>query len=162
MFSQPEDRADYRYPKNGLLQAFSVVKDKEIRQPQHLDCHGEKALLVVKNGLATGTTIGRASGLESFTRVYPDYDIHHTSIEIAILPYSKQRAPFFAPEHAPFSAPGDSGSIILDRTGRIVGLLTAGVGTADNTDVTYATPYWWLEEQIKEKFPDCHLYSVVD
>jgi len=154
MFPQPEDQADYEYPDDGLLQAFGVVKDEGMRQPQHLDIHGEKALLVVKNGLATGTTIGRANGLDSFTRVYPDYGIEHTSIETAILPYDKQRAPF--------SAPGDSGAIILDRAGRIVALLTGGGGTTDETDVTYGTPYWWLEEQIRKAFPGCHLYQVVD
>jgi hypothetical protein len=34
------------------------VKDDELRQPQHLDVHGEKTLFVVKNGLTTGTTVG--------------------------------------------------------------------------------------------------------
>jgi hypothetical protein len=153
MFPQPEDQAGYQYPDDGLLQAYGVVKDDEIRQPQHLDVHREKALLVVKNGLTTGTTIGRANGLESFTRVYTDYGIEHTSIETAILPYDKQRGPF--------SAPGDSGAIILDRAGRIVTLLTGGGGTTDETDVTYGTRYWWLEEQIKKAYPGCHLYQVV-
>ena len=153
MFSQPKDQADYKYPDDGLLQVFGVVKDNEIRQPQHLDVHGEQALLVVKNGLSTGTTIGRATGLDSFTRVYDDYNIQHTSIEMAILPYDKH--------HGPFSAPGDSGAIILDRAGRIVALLTGGGGTTDETDVTYGTPYWWLEEQIQKAFPGCHLYQVV-
>ena len=150
MFPQPEDQADYEYPDDGLLQAFGVVKDDEIRQPQYLDVHGEKALLVVKNGLTTGTTIGRANGLDSYTRIYADYGIKHTSIETSILPYDMQCGPF--------STPGDSGSIILDRAGRIVALLTGGGGTTDETDVTYGTPYWWLEEQIKKTFPGCHLY----
>ena len=154
MFPQPEDQTDYEYPDDGLLQAFGVVKDEEIRQPQHLDIHGEKSLLVVKNGLATGTTVGRANGLDSFTRVYLDNGIEHTSIETAILPYDKK--------HCPFSAPGDSGAIILDRAGRIVALLTGGSGTDDGTDVTYGTPYWWLEGQIKKAFPDCYLYEVVN
>jgi len=153
VFPQPEDQADYEYPDDGLLQAFGVLKDNEIRQPQHLDVHGEKALLVVKNGLTTGTTIGRANGLDSFTRVYTDYSIEHTSIETAILPHDKQRGPF--------SAPGDSGSIILDRAGRIFALLTGGGGTTDETDVTYRTPFWWLEEQIKRTFPTSHFYQVV-
>lgn len=152
MFPQPEDQADYSYPDDGLLQAHDVVQDNEIRQPRHLDVHGERALLVVKNGLTTGTTIGRATGLESFTRSYPEYDIKHTSTEIAILPYDKQ--------HAPFSAMGDSGSIVLDRTGRIVGLLTGGGGTTKKTDISYATPYWWLENEIKKVFPDYHLYDA--
>jgi hypothetical protein len=151
LFPQPEDQAGYQYPDDGLLQVLGVVKDDEIRQPQHLDANGEKALLVVKNGLATGTTIGRVNGLDSFTRVYLGYGIEHTSIETAILPYNKKRGPF--------SAPGDSGAIILDRAGRIVALLTGGGGSpTDGTDVTYGTPYWWLDEQIKKSFPGCHLY----
>ncbi|KAM6489864.1 hypothetical protein JOM56_013416, partial [Amanita muscaria] len=45
---------------------------------------------------------------------------------------------------------GDSGSIIADPMGRIVGLLTGGSGQTDSTDVTYATPFYWLlDERIK-------------
>lgn len=150
LFPQLEDRADYEYPDDGLLQAFGIVNSDEICQPQHLDIHGNKALIVVKNGLATGTTVGRANGLESFTRIYSDHGIEHTSIEIGILSHDRQQGPF--------SAQGDSGAIILDRAGRIVALITSGAGTTDATDVTYGTPYWWLEEQIKKVFPDCHLY----
>ena len=153
MFPHPEDKADYEYPDNGLLQAFGVVKDHEIRQPQHLDVHGQKVLMVVKNGQTTGTTVGRANGLDSFTRVCSQYSIMGTCIETAILPYDQQRGPF--------SAPGDSGSIILDRSGRIVALLTGGCGSTDETDITYGTPYWWLEERVKKAFPGCFLYEVV-
>ena len=145
MFPQPEDQEGYEYPDDGLLQAYGVVGNDEIRQPQTLDIHGEKALLVVKNGLATGTTLGRVNGLESFTRTYTEYGVEHTSIEIAILAYDRK--------HGPFSTKGDSGAIILDRAGRIVALLTGGAGTADEVDITYGTPYWWLEEQIKTAIP---------
>jgi hypothetical protein len=62
MFPRPEDQADYHYPDDGLLQAYGIVQDDEIRQPQHLDVRGEKALLVVKNGLTTGTTVGPLRG----------------------------------------------------------------------------------------------------
>ncbi|KAG6370121.1 hypothetical protein JVT61DRAFT_12421 [Boletus reticuloceps] len=51
---------------NGLLQAYDFVREAKMHNPQQLDVHGEKCLLVVKNGLATGTTIGRVNGLESF------------------------------------------------------------------------------------------------
>ncbi|KIY44819.1 hypothetical protein FISHEDRAFT_77229 [Fistulina hepatica ATCC 64428] len=153
MFPQPVDRANYRYPRDGLLQAYGVVQDDEIRNPQHLDVYGEKCLLVVKNGLTTGTTVGRVNGLESFTRIYDDYGIEHTSIEIAVLPYDKTRGKF--------SDVGDSGSIVLARDGRIVGILTGGAGPTDETDVTYLTPYWWVEQQIKTKYPGCFLYEVV-
>jgi len=100
----------------------------------------------------TGTTFGHTNGLESFTRIYEDYNVNHTSIEIAVLPYDKTRGEF--------SRNGDSGSIVLTRDGRIVGILTGGAGPTNSTDITYLTPYWWLEKQIKDKFPGCFLYKV--
>ncbi|KAG8859821.1 hypothetical protein FRC20_011778 [Serendipita sp. 405] len=153
MFPWPEDQANYEYPEDGLLQAFGVVPAGEIYSPQYRDAHGERCLLVVKNGLATGTTIGRVMGMESFTRVYKEYGIKETSMEIAVLPYSNATGLF--------SAPGDSGSIVLDRNGRILGMLTGGAGTTDGTDVTYLTPYWYLEAEIKKHFPNAFLYDVV-
>lgn len=156
MFPHTEDQKDYQYPVDGLLQAHGVVKDEEICQPQHLERNGTRALFVVKNGSTTGTTIGRVNGLKSFNHYYPEYKIGHAAMEISILPYDK--------EHAPFSGPGDSGAIILDRAGRIVGLLTGGCGENDGTgrDITCATPYWWLEGRIKEAYPDCYLYDIVN
>ena len=153
MFPQPQDRKNYSYPEDGLLQAYEFVREAEMRNPQHLDVHGEKCLLVVKNGLTTGTTVGRVNGLESFRRVYENYGISHKSLEIAVLPYDKS--------HGKFSDVGDSGSVVLDRGGRIVGILTGGSGPTDETDITYLTPYWWVEEQVKAKFPGCFLYEVV-
>lgn len=153
MFPQPVDQATYQYPRDGLLQAYGVVQDDEIRNPQHLDVYGERCLLVLKNGSTTGTTVGRANGLESFTRIYDEYGINHTSIEIAVMPYDKTRK---------FSDAGDSGSIVLARDGRIVGIVTGGAGPTDRTDITYITPYWWIEKQIKAKYPGCFLYDVVE
>jgi len=153
MFPQAADRATYYYPEDGLLQAYGVVQDHEIRDPQHLDVHGEKCLLVVKNGLTTGTTVGRTNGLESFTRIYDEYGINQTSIEIAVLPYDKN--------HGQFSDRGDSGSVVLARDGRIVGIITGGAGPTDETVITYVTPYWWIEQQVKAKYPGCFLYDVV-
>ncbi|KAF8877468.1 hypothetical protein CPB84DRAFT_1852671 [Gymnopilus junonius] len=63
--------------------------------------------------------------------------------------------------HGKFSDPGDSGSIVLTREGRIVGLVIGGAGPGDETDITYVTPYWWIEEEIKAKYPGCFLYQVV-
>ncbi|KAJ7147595.1 hypothetical protein C8R43DRAFT_889571 [Mycena crocata] len=155
MFPQPADRANcHWYPQDGLLQASGVVPDDEIRNPQHLDVHGEKCLLVVKNGSTTGTTVGRVNGLESFTRTYDEHGTKQTSIEIAVLAYDNTRGRF--------SGPGDSGSIVLDRDGRIVGMITGGAGPKDEIDITYLTPYWWVEKEIKAKYPGCFLYQVVE
>ncbi|KAH7882030.1 hypothetical protein F5I97DRAFT_1832632 [Phlebopus sp. FC_14] len=153
MFPQPQDRKNYSYPEDGLIQAYGVVQEAEMHNPQHLDVHGEKCLLVVKNGLSTGTTVGRVNGLESFRRIYKEYGISQKYLEIAVLPYDKA--------HGKFSDVGDSGSVVLDRAGRIVGILTGGSGPTDETDITYLTPYWWLQDQVKAKFPGCFLYDVV-
>jgi len=70
MHPHPEGRSDFKYPPGGLLQVRGVVKDDEIRKPQHLDANGEKCLIVVKHGKTTGSTLGRLNGIESFVRRY--------------------------------------------------------------------------------------------
>ncbi|THH31310.1 hypothetical protein EUX98_g2875 [Antrodiella citrinella] len=40
MFPRVEDRANYKFPRSGLLQAYGVVKAEEMRSPQHLDANG--------------------------------------------------------------------------------------------------------------------------
>ncbi|KAH7883332.1 hypothetical protein F5I97DRAFT_1980926 [Phlebopus sp. FC_14] len=148
MFPRPEDQANYEYPEDGLLQVYGVVPFQEIYNPQHLDANGEQCLLVVKNGLMTGTTTGRVTGMESFTRTYKEHGISET------LPYGNL--------NGPFSAPGDSGSLVLDRNGRILGILTGGADTTNETDVTYLTHWLYIEEDIRKYFPDFFLYEVAE
>jgi hypothetical protein len=135
------------------MQLHDFVKDGELRHPTMRDVNGEECFIVVKNGTSTGVTLGRASGIESFVRIYDEYRIHSTSTEIAIYSYSY--------EAGAFSAPGDSGSVIGDANNRIVGMLTGGAGQTDSTDVTYVSPYFFLDEQIKKAFPNSHLYPIL-
>ena len=153
MWPQPADRATYEYPEDGLLQAFGVVQESDLRNPQHLDIHNMKCLLVTKHGAHTGTTFGKTNGLESFVRHYPPYGIEETSVEFAVLRYSE--------DHPRFSEPGDSGSVILDRTGKIVGILTGGGGPMDSTAISYFTPFFDVDDQIKAQYPGIQLYPVV-
>lgn len=111
-------------------------------------------LFVVKNGKTTGITISRVAGIESVIRDYYEDGLRRTSLEVAVYPYSHR--------DGAFSAPGDSGSIVVDGEGRLVGLLTGGSGTTESTDVTYITPYFWLEERVKKVFPGCFLYPIAD
>jgi hypothetical protein len=133
-----------------------IAKDDELRHPTMHDKNGEPCLLVIKNGTSTGITIGRASGMMSFVREYFPSGKHETFIQLAIYPYDQK--------DGAFSAPGDSGSIIVDpNTRRIVGLLTGGAGNTEDTDVTYVTPFYWLwDERIKMQFPNACLYNGTD
>ncbi|KAF8954752.1 hypothetical protein BDZ97DRAFT_1908028 [Flammula alnicola] len=153
MYPHPTARTSLKYPRGRLLQLRDVIKEDELRHPTMLDANGEECLLVVKNGNSTGVTLGRATGIMSFVREYFKDGAHETSMELAIYPYGNK--------DGAFSAPGDSGAIIADGKGRIVGLLTGGAGQTESTDVTYATPFYWLfDERIKEHFPNAYLYPV--
>ena len=152
MYPDPVSRTSFKYPLGGLLQLQGVIREDELRIPTMLDANGEVCLIVVKNGNTTGVTIGRATGIESFVREYNDFGIHSTSIEVAIHSYSHK--------DGAFSAPGDSGSIIANANSRIVGIITGGTGQRESTDVTYASPYYWVENRIKAAFPNSYLYPI--
>ena len=92
--------------------------------------------------------------MESYTPTFSEYSIEKTSTETAVYPYSNK--------DGAFSDRGDSGSIVADSKDRVVGLLVAGAGATEGTDVTYLTPYWWIEEQIKIEYPNILLYGAVD
>jgi hypothetical protein len=118
------------------------------------DLAGEPCLLVAKRGNATGTTLGRATGVFSIARDYfSDMSINQTSMEWAIINYDSKSDVF--------SEPGDSGSIIADIRGRIGGMLTGGAGKTKTSDMTNATPFWWLLKRIQASgFPNAHLGVV--
>ena len=155
MYSKSVSFSSIKYPIGRLLPLQGVIEEDELRLPQMRDDDEEPFLHVTKSGCATGVTIGRATGAKSFVREYFPDGTHQTSMEWAILPYDqKSRA---------FSAPGDSGAIIVDGKGRIGGLLTGGTGKTeedpDTTDITYATPFYWLLQRIQARFPNAHLYE---
>lgn len=153
MYPHHQDQATYRVLDDSLLQAYGVVSAAEIANPTHLDANGQPCLIVVKNGGTTDTTIGRANGLESVQRNYPDHGIiKQDSLKIAVVFYGKG--------HGKFSDGGDSGAIVLTREGKILGMLTGGAGPTSDIDVTWLTPFWWLQEQIKKQYPSAYLYEV--
>jgi len=138
------------------MQLWDFVKDGELRNPTMLGPDGEECLIVVKNGTTTGITVGCATGIESFVRQYAgkDFTIHSTSMEIAVHSYS--------PKDEAFSVPRDSGSVVADVNGRIVGLLTGGSGITGSTDITYVSPYYFLNERVKRAFPNSHLFPIAN
>jgi len=151
MFPHVADREGNGYPEHGLLPLRGVVPESELLKFKQLNANGDPALAVIKNGRTTGTTMGWVSKLKSLVRHY-DYigiGIDFWSRELTVVPYDGACGGF--------SAAGDSGSIIADRVGRIVALLTGGGGLTNATDVTFATPYCQLERRIKEAMPGVRL-----
>lgn len=99
-------------------------------------CHPYPCMRVVKCGRTTGWTISEVSGIKS--------DCQRTKGSIS--------TEIFIPDaraSAPFSTGGDSGSMIFDFQGRVVGMIHGGNAIEGSTEkiATYATP---IEDLLKD------------
>ncbi|KAF8467938.1 hypothetical protein DFH94DRAFT_795956 [Russula ochroleuca] len=152
MYPRTDAQSGFKYPAERLLELRGILAEDRMRHPDTKDHDGENCLYVIKRGLTTLTTIGRATGLFSYAREYFPNQTHRDSIEWAILPYDN--------DSGAFSKGGDSGSMIASGTGEFGGLLTGGSGKTESSDTTYGTPMFWLWLVIKAKFPNANLYPV--
>ena len=157
MFPQPHDHADFHVPDDLLLQLQDYVRENEMHDPQNYDVHNVKTLLAVKNGRTTGTTFGRVNGFESITREYPDHGLKVDAVEVIVLGYDTK----VTGKNDRFSDEGDSGAMVVDRLGRLIGPVTGGGGPTDATDKSYITPYHKLKKQIEGNFEKAHLLPPV-
>ncbi|KDQ11235.1 hypothetical protein BOTBODRAFT_87441, partial [Botryobasidium botryosum FD-172 SS1] len=137
------DNCPFEYPLDRLLKLGGTIPDDEMRCPTAPDHNGNMCLMVLKRGNATGLTIGCANSIFSYARRYHEDGTTSTSKEWAILPFDSKSG-------NPFSAKGDSGSVVVDGLGRMGGLLTGGAGTSSSTDLTYATPINFLLRRMQE------------
>ncbi|KAF8645404.1 hypothetical protein AX16_007838 [Volvariella volvacea WC 439] len=134
----------FKYPSNRLLKIRGFVPKEKLANPDSFDSEGQPCIIVMKHGCTTDLTVGRCAGLESF--VCDETGVR--SVEVAVYNYDKQSRPF--------SAKGDSGSLIFDRNGQMVALLHSGKAKTGSsaTHVTYGTPAWRLREWIKAVYPN--------
>lgn len=134
-------RTVFKFPPNRQLKITGIVTRERLANPDCFDSNNEPCLIVLKDGGASDLTVGRYAGLEA----YLCDDLGQESIELAIYNYNKQSGDF--------SAKGDSGSLIVDGMGNMVGVLHSGMPKGVSSHVTYATPAWWIVKQIRGKYP---------
>ncbi|KAJ7639371.1 hypothetical protein FB45DRAFT_425603 [Roridomyces roridus] len=150
------DQSGVFAPEGMLLPLKDHVPEAELRNPRDLDIHKTKTLLAVKNGHSTGTTFGRINGLESVTRNYHEHGISQRAFQFLVCGYDTSRD-----DKAIFSDAGDSGSCVVGRDGRLIGMLTGGRGATDDmTDKSYITPYYALKTAVEKIFSGCELLDV--
>ncbi|KAN0087169.1 hypothetical protein V8E54_000857 [Elaphomyces granulatus] len=101
----------FDYPGDRLLRCFGTVPDREIFRPNPStkDQHGDPVIMVAKNGNASKLTVGRLNTIRSFVREYSHNIPSKMSKEISVLPRDSKSGPF--------SARGDSGSVVIDGSG---------------------------------------------
>ena len=143
----------FKYPEAGMLRIFGCATKEELANPAEFD-NGERCLIVGKDGNTTDLTVGRYSGLESFTL----NEVGVESRELAIYNAGNERVEAFA-------AKGDSGSLVWhmkDGKARIVGQLHSGSIREGSTSnhVTYCTPGWYLLAEIKKKYKYADFYRT--
>ena len=127
---------------NGIVSRDTLLKPKS---------HNKPGFIVIKDGPGTGLTAGCLTGMESFVCDSAGRE----SVELAVYNFGYNERPRV------FSAGGDSGSLIIDAFGRMVGLLHAGTGRRENVDVSYATPMYRLWPRIKERYKDADFDFVI-
>lgn len=145
-FYNPGGRALFKPPPNRQLRVTGILTREQLANPDCVDDNKEACLAVLKDGNSSDVTVGKYAGLEAYTAD----DLGQQSIELAILNYDKQSGDF--------SAKGDSGSLIVDGLGNMLGLLHSGMPRGASNHVTFATPAWWLVEQIKKQYPHADFY----
>lgn len=134
-------RTVFKFPPNRQLKITGIVTCERLANPDCFDSNNEPCLIVLKDGGTSDLTVGRYAGLEA----YLCDDLGQEFIELAIYNYNKQSGDF--------SAKGDSGSLIVDGMGNMVGVLHSGMPKGVSSHVTYATPAWWIVKQIRGKYP---------
>ena len=140
-YPRSNSRTVFKYPINRQLRINGWVSHELLTNPDCFDANDEPCLIFMKDGNSTDLTVGRYAGLEAY--ISNELDIE--SRELAIYNYDKQSGEF--------SAPGDSGSLIFDGSGKMVGILHSGMPKSESSHVTYATPAWWVIEQLRIQYP---------
>ncbi len=94
MYPRTDTQSGFKYPAERLLELRGILAEDRMRHPNTKDHDGGNCLYVIKRGLTTLTTIGRATGFFSYAREYFSNQTHRDSIEWAILPYDNDSGVF--------------------------------------------------------------------
>jgi len=141
---------NFNFPGDRLLKLSSTIGEDEMRKPKMYDQNGDACIVVLKRGRTTGLTVGRATTSISYTRKYFSDNDTAVSKELTILSFDNSSGAF--------SVKGDSGSVVVDGAGRVVGILTGSGGATDSADVTYVTPISFVMEIIRRYKPLANAY----
>ena len=145
MYPRPANPTSFKYPGNRLLKFIGTIPDGQMGKPDNktLDHDNDPVIMVIKRGGASGLTVGRLNSIRSVLRYYLKGQPGQSSREVAVYPHNCKSGPF--------SEAGDSGSVVIDGTGRrIAGILTGAAGATKSSDCTYVTSIHFLVKRLQE------------
>ncbi|KAJ2914835.1 hypothetical protein MD484_g5580, partial [Candolleomyces efflorescens] len=135
----------FKYPTNHLFRLSGFVDAAALSEPYSLDENNYPCFTVAKVGQSTDFTFGRQSELEAWTCS----DLVGESWEVAFFNWGGRPS-----KHGDFSAKGDSGAAIFNAEGKVVAMLHSGLSHGGSNYVTFGTPGHFVEEVVKERYPD--------
>jgi hypothetical protein len=111
LYSHPPNPPCFDYPGDRLHRFFGLIPDEDIWKPNlnTLDHENDPVIMVMNYGHASGLIVGRLNTIRSLTRYYFE-DEPGIMSKVTVLPRNSKSGPF--------SEPGDSGSNIVDGSGR--------------------------------------------
>ncbi|KAH9967644.1 hypothetical protein BGW80DRAFT_1462153 [Lactifluus volemus] len=143
----------FKFPPDNLVKLQDTVPERDLTNPLMLDLNSDPCLVVFKNGAKSGTTIGKANTVSSYTRTYfSGQERGWQSREWPVIPTDN--------ESGAFSKKGDSGSCVADAFSRIGGIVIGGASSGtESSDVTYVTPISFIMKVLRgtKRFKDAHL-----
>ncbi|TFY52100.1 hypothetical protein EVJ58_g10202 [Rhodofomes roseus] len=155
MYPDSANPHSFDYPGNRLLRFSGTLSDEEMRRPplHTKDQDKDAVIMVLKNGNTSGLTVGCLNNVRSVVRHYFKDQPGVASKEVAVLPRTSKSGAF--------SAPGDSGSAVVDGKGRVCGILTGGDGATDVSDVTFVTSINFLLKRLAENDVKANIFPTV-
>jgi hypothetical protein len=154
VYLHPNNPTSFKFPASRLVTLQDQVPESALFKQPMRDANSDLCLVIFKNSAKTGTTIGKANNVSSYTRNYFAGQ-YQESREWPVIPTDKySRA---------FSTKGDSGSCVADAFSRIGGILTGGSGATESSDVTYVTPISFIMKVLHatKRFEHAHLNPVL-
>ncbi|KAJ8518179.1 hypothetical protein ONZ45_g4710 [Pleurotus djamor] len=140
-------REPFEPVSRNLVHIHGLVPASEIGELSEDSEEEETPNRVLKRGGSTDTTYGNATNYMSHVRRCLKDGTNFDSIEVPILSRTEV-----------FCRPGDSGSLIVSSKYKCLAMLTSGaVSRSLSPDIAYATPFEWVWELVKSKFPGASL-----
>ena len=146
----------FKFPDNKPMKLRGHIPECELYKLPMKDLANEECLMVYKNSVKTGVTIGRRNNVCSYSQCYFKGE-DTMSKEWPIINCDKISEGF--------SRKGDSGSVVCNGRRRmpVGGLLTGGTRITDSSNITYATPMEFIMKVLHKtkSFKHAHLNSVL-